>query len=104
MYKWPDKDKDEIIDYSVDWSRLLGSDSITAVDWYVVNSDGTKTLFTDADIIDGLQFVTGTLTDTVASARLSLGINNVRYTIACRISTLGGLQYERSIFIRIKEK
>ena len=27
-YKWPDKDKDEILDYSVDWSRFLGDDSI----------------------------------------------------------------------------
>lgn len=104
MYKWPDKDKDEIIDYSVDWSRLLGSDSISSVDWYIIDTDGTKTNVVDADIVNELQFVTGTLTNTVATARLSLGKNNVRYTIVCRIATVGGLQYERSIFVRIKEK
>jgi hypothetical protein len=26
-YKWPDKDKDELLDYNIDWSRFLGADS-----------------------------------------------------------------------------
>jgi len=29
-YKWPDKDPDEVVDYSVDWSRFLGDDTISA--------------------------------------------------------------------------
>ena len=27
-YKWPDKDKDEVVDYSVDWSRFIGDDTV----------------------------------------------------------------------------
>ena len=34
-YKWPDKDPDETIDYSVDWSRFLGSNTISAIVWSV---------------------------------------------------------------------
>ena len=103
-YKWPDKDKDEMLDYSVDWSRFLGDDIISAVTWYVDDADGVKTLVTDSSVVNGLQFVTGTNTTTVATARFSLGTNNVRYNVTCRVNTNEGLQYERSIFLRVKEK
>ena len=103
-YKWPDKDKDEMIDYSVDWSRFLGDDIISAVTWYVDDADGVKTAVTDSSVVNGLQFVTGTNTTTVATARFSLGTNNVRYNVTCRVNTNEGLQYERSIFLRVKEK
>jgi hypothetical protein len=103
-YKWPDKDTDEIIDYSVDWSRFLGTDNISGVTWYVDDADGVKTELSDTDVVHGLQFVTGTYTNTVATARFALGTNNVRYNVTCRVTTVGGLQYERSIFLRVKEK
>ena len=103
-YKWPDKDKDEMLDYSVDWSRFLGDDIISAVTWYVDDADGVKTSVTDSSVVNGLQFVTGTNTTTVATARFSLGTNNVRYNVTCRVNTNEGLQYERSIFLRVKEK
>jgi len=103
-YKWPDKDKDEILDYSVDWSRFLGDDIISAVTWYVDDADGVKTGVVDSSVVNGLQFVTGTNTNTVATARFSLGTNNVRYNVTCRINTNEGLQYELSIFLRVKEK
>lgn len=104
MYKWPDKDKDEIVDYSIDWSRFLGNDTIAGVTWFADDADGVKTQFTDASVINGLQFVTGTNTTTVATARFALGTNNIRYKITCRVSTVEGLQYERSVYLRIKEK
>lgn len=103
-YKWPDKDKDEIVDYSVDWSRFLNTDTISAVTWYVHDADGVKTEVSPAQVVDGLQYVNTTFTDTVSTIRLSLGTNNKRYTITCRITTAAGLQYERSIFLRVKEK
>ena len=103
-YKWPDKDKDELLDYSIDWSRFLDTDTISGVTWYIDAADGTKTEVSDTDIVNGLQFVQGTYTTTVATIRLSLGTNNVRYRITCKVRTNGGLQYERSVFLRIKEK
>ena len=103
-YKWPDKDPDEIQDYSVDWSRFLGDDTISAVTWYLKDADGTKEELSDAEVVDGLQFVQGTISGKVATARFSLGTNNKRYTVTCRITTSAGLQHERSIFLRVKEK
>jgi hypothetical protein len=45
-----------------------------------------------------------TNTLTVATIRLSLGTNNTRYRVTCKITTGEGLQYERSVFVRVKEK
>jgi hypothetical protein len=103
-YKWPDKDKDEITDFSVDWSRFLGTDTLSAAVWFVNDADGVKTEVEDAEIVNGLQFVQGTLSGKVSTARFSLGTNNTRYIVTCQITTGAGLQYERSIFLRVKEK
>ena len=109
-YKWPDKDPDEIVDYSVDWSRFLKEDTIASAIWFIKDADGVKTQLSAASVVNGLQFVQGTLSGKVSTARFSLGTNNVRYTIVCRITTATtalqatGLQYERSIFMRVKEK
>lgn len=103
-YKWPDKDKDELLDYSIDWSRFLNDDTISSVTWFIDNASGVKTEVNNTDIVDGLQFVQGTYTTTVSTIRLSLGTNNKRYKITCKITTLGSLQYERSVFLRVKEK
>ena len=78
-YKWPDKDKDELLDYSIDWSRFLGTDTISAVTWFIDAADGTKTQVSDTDVVDGLQFIQGTYTNTVSTIRLGLGTNNKRY-------------------------
>jgi len=103
-YKWPDKDPDEIVDFSIDWSRFLDTDTISSVDWFIDAADGTKTQVTNADIVNGLQFVSGTNTQTVSTIRVSLGTTNTRYNITCRITTATGLRYERSVFLRIREK
>jgi len=103
-YRWPDKDKDEIVDYSVDWSRFLGEDTLSAVTWFIKDASDITTLVEDSGVVNGLQFVTGTISGKVSTARFSLGTNNIRYTIICRISTGSGLQYERSIFLRVREK
>ena len=104
MYKWPDKDKDEILDYSVDWSRYLDTDTILSVTWYILDESDARIEGINAAVINGLQVVSKTNTSSVSTLRLSLGTNNTRYTIVCQITTASGLQYERSIFLRIKEK
>tara|TARA_R100000234_G_scaffold99345_1_gene67974 strand:+ start:1353 stop:1670 length:318 start_codon:yes stop_codon:yes gene_type:complete len=103
-YKWPDKDKDEIVDYNIDWSRFLDDDTITSVIWFIDAADGTKTQVSNAQVVNGLQKVSQTNTTTVATIRLSLGTNNIRYKVSCQITTAEGLQYERAVFIRIREK
>jgi len=102
--KWPNKDPDEMLDYSVDWSRFLETETISAVTWYVYDENDVKQELSDARVVNGLQFVSGTVSGQVATARFGLGTNNVRYTVVCRVTTGGGLRYERSIFLRVKEK
>lgn len=103
-YKWPNKDKDEIADYSVDWSRFLGTDTLAAATWFIDDANGLKTQVSDSSVVNGLQFVVGTISGRVATARFSLGTNNIKYNITCRISTGNGLQYERSVALTVKEK
>ena len=103
-YRWPDKDPDEIVDYSVDWSRFLDTDSVSSVVWYIDSANGTKTLAADGDVVNGLQLVQRSNTATVATARFALGTRNIRYNITCAVTTSAGLIYERSIFLRAREK
>ena len=42
-FRWPNKDPDEQLDYSIDWSRFLGSATISSVVWSVNNASGVKT-------------------------------------------------------------
>lgn len=48
-FKFPDKDPDEKLDYTVDWSRYLDRDSLTiaSVAWYIEQADGTAITFTE---------------------------------------------------------
>ena len=107
-YKWPDKDKDETVDYSIDWSRFLGSDTVSSATWFVDDADGVKTEAEDNTPINGLGVLFAGTTigggGKVTTVRLSAGTNNVRYRITCKITTTNALVYERSVFLRIKEK
>lgn len=103
-YRWPSKDKDEILSYSFDWSRFLDTATITGVTWYISDADGVKTEVDDTDVVNGLQRVSATNTDTVATLVLGLGTNNVDYKIHCSITDSDGNIAERSVKLRIKEQ
>ena len=36
-FRWPNKDPDETLDYSVDWSRFLDTGTISSCSWFVDN-------------------------------------------------------------------
>jgi hypothetical protein len=94
--KWPNKDPDELTDYSIDWSRFT---------WYVNNNDAVKTeLIPSGQVVHGLQLVSATNTDSVATARLGLGTDNIKYKLYCNITTSDGLIFERTVFLRVREK
>ena len=109
-YKWPNKDPDEILDYSIDWSRFLGSDTIATnprVAWFIDDASGVKTAATyNSDVtINGLKSVGSnqTQTNTVATIRLALGTVNTSYNITCQMTSSSGLVSERTVTLRIKE-
>lgn len=102
--KWPPKDKDETLDYSIDWSRALASgETISSVSWFIVDSHGTKVSFDLGQTVEGLKNLTQTNTSSVATVFLSLGINNKEYKLFCLVSTNQGRSKERAVVIRIRE-
>ena len=103
--KWPNKDPDELTDYSIDWSRFITPNTISSVTWSMDNADGVKTELTaSGPIVHGIQLVSATNTDTVATARIGLGTNNIKYKFYCTITTSDGLIFERTVFLRVREK
>ena len=87
--KWPNKDPDETVDFSVDWSRYL-------------NNQGTQ-FSADGQIINNIQLVGSSKTDTVATINLGLGTNNFKYKFSCQILDTTGTVAERTIVLPIKE-
>jgi hypothetical protein len=103
-FKWANKDPDEILDYSVDWSRFLGTATISSVVWSVDNSSGVKTAITGGATLNGIQNVSQTNTSTVATINLGLGTLNEEYKFYCRMTDSTGSIAERVIKLRIKEQ
>tara|TARA_R110000764_G_scaffold103198_3_gene188844 strand:- start:3591 stop:3905 length:315 start_codon:yes stop_codon:yes gene_type:complete len=103
--RWPNKDPDEQLDYSVDWSRFLGTGvTVVSVEWFVDNASGTKTAIDEGETVNGVQNVSKTNTDTVATLNIGLGTNNTEYKFYCRITDSSGSQGERVVKLRIKER
>ena len=103
-FKWANTDPDEILDYSVDWSRFLGAATISSVVWSVDNASNVKTAITAGNTVNGIQNVSQTNTNTVATINLGLGTLNEEYKFYCRITDSTGSIAERVIKIRIKEQ
>ena len=103
-YKWPEKDPDETADFSVDWSRFLGSDTIASAGFFIDDENGTKTQVSTAQIVNNLQFIASTVSGNVATARFAAGTNNLRYNITVRINTTQGLTYERVVVLPIRDR
>lgn len=103
-FRWPNKDPDETLDYSIDWSRWLNGATISSVVWYVDNSTGVKTALPASSTVNGLQNVAQTISGGVATINLGLGTNNTEYKIYCNMSDSSGNVAERVIRLRIKEQ
>lgn len=103
-FKWPPKDKDELLDYSVDWSRFLGTATISSITWYVDDADGVKTAITAGNTVNGIQNVAQTISSGVATINLGLGTPNYDYKFTCRMQDNTGSIAERVIRLKIKEQ
>jgi hypothetical protein len=103
-YRWPPKDPDEILDYSIDWSRFLATATITTVTWYINNESNVKTLFSSGATVNGIQNVAQTNTNTVATIHLGLGTLNKEYLLYCSVQDSAGNTVERSVRLKIKEQ
>jgi len=103
--KWQDKDPDDQVDYSIDWTNILETHIISSVAWKVYDpSTSAFVTFNQGDIVNGLQYVTSTNTDTVATLYLGLGTNFQEYNIICRMTTSISTIFEQEARIRVVEK
>ena len=122
-FKFPDKDPDEKLDYTVDWSRYLTSSQTIYVlgsTWKIQKADGTYVEFgTDKsfendEVVDDTESTTGLtmLSETYDTANdkaiivLSKGIANTTYRLLCQIQVDNddGLITNREINLRVRER
>ena len=102
--RWPPKDKDETLDYSLDWSRALDAgETLVSINWSLVNSLDAKVSLGPGTTVEGLRNLTQTQTNTVATIYLSGGFDNQEYKLFCTATTSLGRVKERSVKIRIRE-
>jgi hypothetical protein len=102
--KWQDKDPDDQVDYSIDWTNILETHTISSVTWKIYDATNGWITFNQGDIVNGLQYVTSTNTDTVATLYLGLGTNFQEYNIICRMTTSISTVFEQEARIRVVEK
>lgn len=84
---WPNKDPDEVLDYSFDWGEFLNGDTISASDW---------------DVEDGLTVGSDSFSDTVTTVWLSGGQAGRSYTARNRIVTAQGrtADFTQSLYVQ----
>lgn len=90
--KWPDKDPNDVLDYSIDWTARLEADTIQSSTWVVP----TGTLVKDSDSISAGNLIT--------VIWLSAGTAGQKYTLTNRIVTVGGRTIDQSVDIKVKER
>ena len=113
-YKWPFKDPGETLDYSIDWSRFLGTATISTVVWSVETDDySTRTVLASGQdlttasggaVTDSIQNVAQSQTNTVATINIGSGINTQNYTFFCTMTDSTGSTAIRSVNLKVRTR
>jgi hypothetical protein len=83
------KDPNATLDYNVDWTAWLGTDTISAVAWTVPAG------ITQSSVAN---------TTKIATIWLSGGTAGQSYNIVCRVTTAAGRIDDRTISVMVREK
>ena len=90
MASWPDKDPNEKLDYTMNWTAaLIDSDTIEESVWYVP---------------EGLNASSESFDSTKCVVWLGGGVAGEKYTISNKITTTAGRVMERSGTLKIKSR
>jgi hypothetical protein len=89
MITWPNKDPDEVVGYSVDWSPLLGADEIATSEIVVVSGAAVIS----ADALDA--------SNRILSVTISGGTDGETTVFRNTITTAGGFTYEETISLNV---
>ena len=109
---WPNKDPDELLDYSIDWSDIVSGFSISTVVWSVrsnVNPAETTliaghdlTTATGGAIVDSIQNIQQALSGNIAIIYIGGGIDKRDYTFVCTITTSIATTIQRAVILRCR--
>lgn len=83
------KDPSAVLDYTIDWSDFLGTDTIAAVVWTV---------------LAGISQTSSMFAAKTATIWLGGGTAGINYTAACLITTAQGRTDERTIQINVVDR
>jgi hypothetical protein len=83
------KDPSAKLDFSIDWSAWLGSDTIATAEWTVP---------------DGITKSLESKTTTTTTIWLVGGTAHQQYAVTCRITTNGGRIDDRTIYVKVRNK
>lgn len=90
----PFKDPNEVLDYTLDWSDRLVSDTIASSAWSMSPDNPDTVLVIDSD----------SETTTTTTIWLSAGTLLASYELTNRITTAGGRTMDQTCKIKIKAK
>ena len=90
--KWPTKDTDEVLDYTVDWTDRLAGDIISTSIFYI---DGSP---------DDLIEMFDTFDDSTTTIWVSGGTDGITYNVLNRITTTGGRTYDQTVRLKCKPR
>jgi len=109
--RWPDKDPDELLDYTIDWSRYLDGLTIASVVWKHIQADGTESsALSVSDTFNGIEVNRITNTSTTATIVLDGGTANVDNKIVCEVTTSNSAKTsapivtKRTVNLRVRER
>ena len=116
-FRWPIKDPDERLDYSIDWSRFLGTATISSTVWSVKsNVYNTETVIGDGqtltaasssattDTISKIGATTLDSTSQICTIQIEGGVANREYTWFCAMTDSTGSIAKRSIKLAVRDK
>ena len=109
---WPNKDPDELLDYSVDWTSALGTLNITNVAWSVRSTRYATetTLAAGRDLTfasggaetDSIQNISQALSGKSAIIYIAGGVDKRDYTFICTITTSLNTTIQRAVILRCR--
>ena len=94
------KDPGSTLDYVIQWSEWLGSDSISSVAYAITSEAESSPTLTTSTAISGLA-ATST-TGTTSTIVLTAGTSGVVYTVTCTMITSGGRTVKRSFRVKVE--
>ena len=109
---WPNKDPDELLDYSIDWSDIVSGFTISSVVWSVrSNANPAETVLaagqnlttaSSSAIVDSIQNIQQALSGNTAIIYIGGGVDKRDYTFVCTITTSISTTIQRAIILRCR--